>query len=240
MKRIAFLLLLLFIPVLSSDQGQLALAQKSVRTNDSGITYRMVRVRGTRILFPRLTSFRDRAIMNAVNRRIDELTAEFGCQGQGGRNATYKVRSRVEYTDKDVFSIYASADYYCGTAYPTNDNNISLTFDMKTGKEINFEELFKDYGADRQEIIKIIFADLLARGQRAAASGKPKEGNCEELYDLDTLESATYVYNFSKTGLSVQADWPHVMEACAERVTVPYSKLSKFAAPDGLLARVLK
>ncbi|MBA3767444.1 MAG: hypothetical protein H0W99_10725 [Acidobacteria bacterium] len=239
MKRITLLLFLLFIPVLSSDQRQIAMAQTG-RTNDGEIGYRMVRVRRTRILFPRLTSFRDRAIMNAVNRRIDELTAEFGCQGEGGKNATYKVRSRVEYTAKDIFSIYASSEYYCGTAYPTNDNNVSLTFDMKTGKTVNFEDLFKNYEADRQEIIKTIFAGLLARGARAAASGKPKDGNCEELYNLDTLESATYVFNFSKTGLSVQADWPHVMESCAERVAVPYTKLSKFAAPDGLLARVLK
>lgn len=239
MKRIILLLLLLFIPALSGAEHELASAQ-TVRTNEGGIGYRMTRVRRTRILFPRLTSFRDRAVMNAVNRRIDELTAEFGCQGEGGRSATFNVRSRVEYAARDIFSIYASEDYYCGTAYPTNDNNVSLTFDMKTGKLVNFEELFRNYDADRQEIIKTIFAGLLARGARAARSGKNNDGDCDQLYTLDTLESATYVYNFSKTGLSVQADWPHVMEACAERVTVPYAKLSKFAAPDGLLARVLK
>lgn len=239
MKRITLLLLLLFIPVLSGDQRQLALAQTG-KTNADGIGYRMVRVRRTGILFPRLTSFRDRAVMNAVNRRIDELTAEFGCQGEGGRSASFKVRSRVEYTDRDIFSIYASEDYYCGTAYPTNDNNVSLTFDMKTGKLVSFEELFRNYDADRQEIVKTIFAGLLARGERAARAGKTNDGDCDALYTLDTLESATYVFNFSKAGLSVQADWPHVMEACAERVTVPYAKLSKFAAPDGLLARVLK
>lgn len=239
MKRIALLLLFLFIPVLSTDQRGLTLAQTG-RTNDAPIGYRMTRVRRTRILFPRLTSFRDRAVMNAVNRRIDELTAEFGCQGEGGRSASFKVRSRVEYTDRDIFSIYASEDYYCGTAYPTNDNNVSLTFDMKTGKLVSFEELFRNYDADRQEIVKTIFAGLLARGERAARAGKTNDGDCDALYQLDTLESATYVYNFSKTGLSVQPDWPHVMEACAERVTVPYAKLSRFAAPDGLLARVLK
>jgi hypothetical protein len=57
---------------------------------------------------------------------------------------------------------------------------------------------------------------------------------------MDRFESFSIAFNFSKAGLSVQPDWPHVMEACAERVTVPYAKLSRFAAPDGLLARVLK
>ena len=239
MRFTALLLLIFFIPFFSPVQPRPVLAQ-TARTRDGGIVYRMTRVRRTRILFPRLTSFRDRAVMNAVNRRIDELTGEFGCQGEGGRNAYYKVRSRVEYTDRDIFSIYASSEYYCGGAYPTNDNNISLTFDMKTGKVVNFEDLFRNYDADRQEIVKTIFADLLARGARAARSGKSSEGDCEEVYQPDRLESSTFAFNFSKAGLSVQPDWPHVMEACAERVTVPYAKLAKFAAPDGLLARVLK
>lgn len=178
--------------------------------------------------------------MNAVNRRIDELTSEFGCQGEGGRSAYYKVRSRVEYTARDIFSIYASSEYYCGGAYPTNDNNVSLTFDMKTGKVVNFEDLFKNYEADRQEIVKIIFADLLARGARAPSSGNTDEGDCAEVYQLDRMESSTFAFNFSKAGLSVQPAWPHVIEACAERVTVPYAKLAKFAAPEGPLARVLK
>src|ERR1043165_8781039 len=120
MKRIKLLLLLFLLPALSGQQGRLALAQTGT-TNDGGIVYRMVRVRRTGILFPRLKSFRDRAVMNAVNRRIDELTGEFGCQGEGGRNAYYRVRSRVEYTARDIFSIYASSEYDCGGAYPTND-----------------------------------------------------------------------------------------------------------------------
>jgi hypothetical protein len=239
MKRTALLLLIFFITVLSGAQSQLALAQTG-RTNDAPIGYRMTRVRRTGILFPKLTAFRDRAVMNAVNRRIDELTGEFGCQGEGGRSAYYKVRSRVEYTARDIFSIYASSEYYCGGAYPTNDNNVSLTFDMKTGKLVNFEDLFKNYDADRQEIVKTIFADLLARGERAARAGNSSEGDCEEVYQLDRLESSTFAFNFSKAGLSVQPDWPHVIEACAERVTVPYAKLAKFAAPEGPLARVLK
>lgn len=239
MKRIVLLLLFLFIPFMSTAERRPVSAQ-TTRTNDGGPAYRMTRVRRTRILFPKLTAFRDRAIMNAVNRRIDELTGEFGCQGEGGRNGYYRVRSRVEYTARDIFSIYASSEYYCGGAYPTNDNNVSLTFDMKTGKLVNFEDLFKNYDADRQEIVKTIFADLLARGARAAGSGKADEGDCAEVYQIDRFESSSFAFNFSKAGLSVQPDWPHVMEACAERVTVPYAKLARFAAPGGLLARVLE
>ncbi|HEX8920076.1 MAG TPA: hypothetical protein VF766_01280 [Pyrinomonadaceae bacterium] len=239
MKLIA-LLLLLFVPVVPFVGGQPALSQ-TVRTQPSGeIGYQMARIRRTKMMFPKLTRFRDRAVLGAVNRQIDVLTRDFGCQDRG-RNNYFNLKSRVEYAAKDVFSIYASAEYFCGGAYPTNDSNNSLTFDMKTGKQVKFEELFKDYEADKREILGTIFASQIATATRRAASRKPDaEDDCEDLFQLDRLESSTYAFNFSRNGLSVQPEWPHVIEACAERVTVPYAKLMKFAAPNGVLARVLK
>jgi hypothetical protein len=146
----------------------------------------------------------------------------------------------VAYADKDIFSIYASAQYYCGGPYPTNDANISQTFDLRTGKQVQFGELFKDYEAEKREILKTIFATEVARAKRLAASGKAKEDSCETTYSLDNLEGSTFSFNFSSAGLQVQPSWPHVIEACAEIVTVPYSRLQRFAAPGGLLSRVTK
>jgi hypothetical protein len=208
------------------------------RQANSGIGYANARVRRTRIMYPRLTRFRDAKVMREVNRQIDASTREFNCGGQGG---SYKVRSKVTYAENDIFSIYASANYYCNTAYPTNDANVSQTFDLKTGKQLQFEELFENYETDRQEILKIIFAGEIARSEKLAASGKPKEETCEgdpDMYSLEHLEGSTYSFNFSRAGLQVQPQWPHVIEACAEIVTVPYSKLRKFAKPDGILSRV--
>jgi hypothetical protein len=238
--KLIVLLLLLFVPVVPFGGGQTALHAQTGRTQTSGeIGYQMARVRRTKMVFPRLTRFRDRAVLSAVNRQIDVLTRDFGCDR--GRNNYYNLKSRVEYAAKDVFSIYASAEYFCGGAYPTNDSNNSVTFDMKTGKQIKFEELFKNYEADKREILGTIFASQIAVAARRAASRKPEaEDDCEDLFQLDRLESSTYAFNFSGNGLSVQPEWPHVIEACAERVTVPYAKLMKFAAPNGVLARVLK
>lgn len=181
-------------------------------------------------------------MLNSVNRQIDVLTRDFGCEGRV-RSNYFNLKSRVEYAAKDVFSIYASAEYFCGGAYPTNDSNNSITFDMKTGKQVKFEELFKNYEADKREILGMIFASQIASAARIASGAANKEEDCAgqpDIYTIDNFESSSYAFNFSKNGLSVQPEWPHVIEACAERVTVPYAKLSKFAAPDGVLARVLK
>ena len=244
--HLRFLAALLFAAPLLYFAGEGAQEEargSSQQARQGSIGYANVRVRRTRILFPRLTRFRDAKVMREVNRQIDAATREFGCEGQGGKNSYYKVKSKVTYADNDVFSIYASAEYYCNTAYPTNDANISQTFDLRTGKLIQFEELFKSYERDRQEILRAIFAEEIARSEKLAASGKPREETCEgdpELYSLERLEGSSYSFNFSSAGLQVQPQWPHVIEACAKIVTVPYSKLERFAAPGGLLSRVKK
>lgn len=216
---------------------QLALSQTGQASGAIG--YASVPVRRTGIRFPRLMRFRDQRVMREVNRQIDEFTKDFGCSG---KDSYYKVRSKVAYAGKDIFSIYASAQYYCGGPYPTNDDNISQTFDLRTGKKVSFEELFNSYETNKREILKTIFATQVARAEKAAASGKNTEDSCEgpDLYSLDNLEGSTFAYNFSSAGLQVQPSWPHVVEACAEIVTVPYSRLAGFAAPNGLLARMSK
>jgi hypothetical protein len=210
-------------------------------TND--IHYRMSPVGDSQIRFPRLTAYKDITTMNRVNAQIDELSKEFGCSAPYGKDEWYKVFSRVEYTAKDILSIYASANYNCGGPYPTNDANMSLTFDLRTGKKVQFVELFRSYDANKDQILKIIFARQLARTEKLLAAGKKSDesSNCEEDSDLFTLEilrGSEYAYNFSDKGLAVQPRWPHVVEACAERVTVPYQQLKEFAAPNGILARI--
>ncbi len=216
----------------------------SVQHSASGDSIGYVRapVRRTGIRFPRLSRYRNRVIMRQVNSRIDELTSEFGCEDPG-KNTSFRVRSAVEYAEHDIFSIYATAEYYCGTAYPTNDANYSITFDLRTGKEVKFGELFEDYDNDSEEILKLIFAEQISRNKQVAASGQAKENTCDgdpEMYSMNHLNGTTFAFNFSKNGLRVQPEWPHVIESCAELVTVPYQSLKKFARPHGLLARVMK
>ena len=223
--------------VLSAGASQ----EKGLKTTND-IHYRMSPVGDTQIRFPRLIAYKDVTVMNRVNAQVDEVSKEFGCPAPRGKDDWYKVLSRVEYGAEDIFSIYASANYYCGGPYPTKDENMSLTFDLRTGKQIQFAELFGSYDANKDQILKVIFAKQLARTEKLLAAGKKSDENCEEnsdLFTLETLRHSEYAYNFSERGLAVQPRWPHVVEACAERVTVPYQQLKEFAAPNGILARIL-
>ncbi|HEX6898737.1 MAG TPA: hypothetical protein VF789_03445 [Thermoanaerobaculia bacterium] len=181
-------------------------------------------------------------MLKAVNRQIDDAVADVGCSDDPAvRDKTLDVKSDVRFTDADIFSVYISASYFCGL-YPENDDNRSLTFDLRTGKAVAFEALFQDYEKDKTRILKTIFSKQVAEAERAKAQGKEDGDSCEDspsLFALDHLQDSTYFFNFTPRGLEVQPAWPHVIEACAERVTVPYEQLREFVAPGGLLERVL-
>ncbi|HKS30353.1 MAG TPA: hypothetical protein VJS44_21185 [Pyrinomonadaceae bacterium] len=228
--------LLIAAALLLSTVGAVEQSALAQTRGASGIGHAKMRVGRTRITFPRLTRYRDARVMREVNRQIAEATKDFAV-GCTGKNKYFTVRSKVAYADRDIFSIYASSQYWCGGPYPTNDDNISQTFDLRTGKLVAFSELFRNYEADRQEILRTIFGARIEAGERVKASGK-EDDNCDGPYAMDQLEGTTFNYNFSATGLQIQPSWPHVIEACADIVTVPYSKLQRFAAPDGILARM--
>ncbi|HEX8177735.1 MAG TPA: hypothetical protein VF543_21780 [Pyrinomonadaceae bacterium] len=220
----------------TGSASQPALSQ--TRGAGGGIGYAKTRVGRSRILYPRLTRYRDARIMREVNRQIAAATKEFTAAGCTGKDSYFRVRSRVAYADRDIFSIYASSQYYCGGPYPTNDDNISQTFDLRTGKLVEFSGLFRNYEADKQAILRTIFGARIESAERIKASGRDTDDNCDAPYTMDTLEGTTFNYNFSGAGLQIQPSFPHVIEACADIVTIPYSKLQRFAAPDGILSRM--
>lgn len=216
-----------------------ARAQTTARAvSDGTIGYAMTQVRGKRIRFPRLTRYRDTTIMRRVNRELDAFTREFGCE-KTNRDSYYDVRSAVTYAASDIFSIYASEEYYCGTAYPTNDANNSMTFDLRTGKRVTFEGLFANHTRDSRRILRTIFAKQIANSERLVAANTQGD-ECDtdpEMFSLAHLESSSFAFHLGANGLVVQPEWPHVIEACAELVTVPYARIRQFAASGGVLAR---
>jgi hypothetical protein len=234
------LCILLALVLFESMPAATGTISQSPGSGSRGIGFVKTRVRNTGILFPKLSKFRDRRILSNVNRQIDQHTAEFGCEVKD-KKSYYRVRSNVDYAANDIFSVYASAQYYCGGPYPTNDSNLSITFDLRTGNKVEFKDLFANYDADKKEILKVIFARQHALSERRAAQGRPNEDDCESnpsIFGLENLEGSEYSFNFSREGLKIQPQWPHALETCAQLVVVPYTRLTRFAAPGGLLARL--
>jgi hypothetical protein len=210
-------------------------------TGKGGLATRMVRVTANRFQVPHLAHYPDPRILEQVNRQIDETVADMGCAEPGQIDKTLKVKSAVKLAAREVFSVYISGSYFCG-AYPENDDVRSITFDLRTGKPVSFEALFKNYDLDKKIILSTIFARQVQEAIKHPDPGTLNEdASCAQapwLYALDALESSDYTFNLTNRGLEVQPIWPHVIQACAQRVTIPYSRLKKFAAPDGLITRL--
>ena len=205
------------------------------------IPYTMVRHPVTRVVMPRLTA-PGTPQARAVDAQLDSAAAEMNCGGAveaDGQKTWFEYTSRVSYAADGVFSVYVRESYYCGGPSLTNGANFSLTFDLGTGEQVAFEELWADWERDGQAIARALFPAQTARADsvgRGVVTPDPDDA-CWEMYDAEELATGHYLrYTFSDSGLVVELDPPQVMKACGEVVTVPYARLRPFAG--GILARV--
>jgi len=125
------------------------------------IAWKMVKVRHGRFQAPHLTRYRDPKVVKSVNRQIDAIIADLGCGPEKEGKDGLEIGTSVKLAARDIFSVYISGSYFCGT-YPENDDKRSTTFDLRTGRPVEFEGLFKDYTRDRRAILSTIFADQVA------------------------------------------------------------------------------
>ncbi|HEX8386103.1 MAG TPA: hypothetical protein VF576_07965, partial [Rubricoccaceae bacterium] len=111
------------------------------------VEVRTVRDATTGVSLPRVTLSGRPDAERLVNASLDSLSASLTCQdvGPNAADTSYTVRSSVAYAADDVLSVSVHASYYCGGAYPTNDANLSATYDLTTGARVPFEALFRDY-----------------------------------------------------------------------------------------------
>jgi hypothetical protein len=143
----------------------------------------------------------------------------------------YRSRASVTYAANDVLSVSVHVAYNCGGAYPTNDANASVTYDLRSGEQIPFEMLFADYRLDKARIVRVLLPALRATGMAVSEA-------CSGVLTVKNLSDYGFAYSLSRAGLTVQPRFPHVIEACSQEATVPFRHLKAFARADGLLKRV--
>ena len=184
---------------------------------------------------PRVTLPGRPNVERRVNASLDSLSASLRCEDVGANAAdtSFDTRASAAYAGDDVLSVSVHASTYCGGAYPTNDANLSVTYDLATGRKVPFEALWRDYAADRTAIDGVLTASL----QPAATEGD-LTSECASLFEPEPMASTTFAYTLTASGIAVQPEYPHVMEACAVEATIPYASVRAFAADGGVLARV--
>lgn len=137
----------------------------------------------------------------------------------------------VRFADREIFSVERHVSYD-GTNHSINDEKVSMNFDLKTGKEVKFSNLFQNYDASKEAIQKIIAKFLpTARGNNYGPSACREHWTEEELSEFPA-------YYFLGQNIVIQSTFPHALEVCDFAITLPAKELLTFASPTSLLRRV--
>jgi hypothetical protein len=207
-------------------------AQASQPGNDA-VTYELSLRSPSGAVLPRVRLPDRQAVAVKVNQELEALASRLRCL-EGTKHLSplaYRSRASVTYASNDVLSVSIHAAYDCGGAYPTGDANASVTYDLRTGKRVPFEMLFENYRRDEARIVRALLPALRAAGMAVSKA-------CSRVLTAENLSTYGFAYSLSQVELTVQPDFPHVIAACSQEVTVPYGRLKAFVRADGVLARV--
>jgi hypothetical protein len=176
----------------------------------------------------------------AFNRRIVALAqkriAEFEpVDGKGSFDTNYDVL----FGTNEVISVEMAEYYYAGGAHP-DGSFWSLTYDLKSNKELKFEDLFKPNSDYKSVIAKYVIADIDKRADAIEEDGARRENRKpvkrdDPIVSEDQLDELSG-WALSPKGLVVYYDLPHVI-AVFDKTLVPYGVVKPYLDPTGPAAR---
>ena len=173
--------------------------------------------------YPRLYDFPDKEVLKKVNTQIDESIKNLRCfNGEG----SYSTTTEVTFSKANIFSIKAISSWYCGGAYPTDDENLSMTFDLKTGNRIGFSSLFTDYGKNEDAIISAALHSLVYGHE------------CSSVLSVERLARLHLNMYITEEGVIVQPSLPHAIAACSRAVRASLHRAREYIPRGGVLRRI--
>jgi hypothetical protein len=207
--------------------------------------------------YPRLTRFPDSALMGKVNVKLEALEKKnhdgyrqcIGDLRAAKRKAdadAYWVDIKVGYLSRHYLSLEIHSEGYCGGAYPWSGSS-PVTFDLSTGDQIDWMKAFLPSfwtgGVNRLYRKHYPWTGIdQAAFEKSVAKGEATEDdNCKEMIDgqqnFQTRQSAIFRLQNGR-GLMLQPDFPHVVQNCAEEVTLPVSELKPYLRDPTLAAEL--
>lgn len=234
MKKL-FLLALIFIFNVSFAQD-IKIINKEIKDSSAQLRYY------TSAIYPQLDGMKDTDIQKKINTKIKETMMK-GINDFVKDMSEWDVKdipadfnSEIEYNytsyllNKDIFSFsFDVFSFYAGAAHP-NHWTISMNFDLKKGKQIEFKELFKPEVKYLDKISKYCIEDL-----KLQARMNEYEFDDFMLQDGAGAKDSNFMnYNFIQRGLQITFDpysvAPYVMGT--QYVFIPYMAVYEFMSDD--------
>lgn len=183
------------------------------------------------------------AKINAALRREDDraIAAAADCrtsfkEAQGKDPEDGWTRSAdVTMAGPRYLAIVVSDSYYCGGPYPNDGLRSDFVYDVTTGRPVDWTRLFPkgatgklDSAADGAQLGLIVWPELMRRVKAGA------DADCRAALE-DTEDTGFTVGLDARSGelVAVPAEFPHVIQACADAIRLPVAELRKLGfAPE--------
>lgn len=196
------------------------------KSENSDIKYKMVRGEFGTYTYPQVVSFGnvDKKIVDGVNKNLGSYFGELGCEDD------FQAHIQVQYARNGIFSVLGQSMEEACSENTTNASGYyytSITFDLRTGEEISFTDLFINYTAQEDKILSLIY-----KQQIADSVDHPSACN-----SLEMLRETSHDYEFSTTTrtLLVTPQYPFLSRACVDSARVSIDSLLPFLKKDSFL-----
>ncbi len=158
------------------------------------------------------------------------LKAFYECNRQSlsgfAQEGEYSQRVEPTLWTSRFLVVTTSENDSCGGAHPSFGQT-SQIWDLQSGKIVDIVPWFTPDALDPAEHTA---TDKLQRVILAASA--PSDADCK-----DALETShAYIIRPAKAGMVFVPDLPHVVQACADDIVVPYGKVQPFLSPAGKAA----
>ncbi|MBI5420946.1 MAG: hypothetical protein HZA35_01390 [Parcubacteria group bacterium] len=216
-------------------------------TDQKEIHYTLITAPNGKYTYPIVADYSDREAMDKVNQTLSGIFKNFGCdesdsdiaQALSDGKASWDIKVSVDYAKNNIFSIRERGSYYCGGMYPTNTVSDGLIFDMKSGEQVRFQNLFKNYEMDKDNIINTVYGDMIMTAKDLTINDTER-GACADSYTSESLTSIDHSYSFSPSvkTITIKPDFPPAAEGCSKEFEIPIQKLLPFIDANSIVNRI--
>ena len=174
--------------------------------------------------FPRVSGLDDKAIEAQVNKQLaNRERADRASRADCLRayishgKPSYSELIRLAYLSPRLLSIDVRTSYLCGSPYPNDDIPYPVTFDLTTGRELDWHLFFTDEflnpPADRPSLLLNLYL-------RHA----PPSEDCSDVVNDRNLTFAFWL-DSARHSLMVRPNLSHVSQACATIAAIPFAEV---------------
>jgi len=233
------------ISVISGPDNALAV---DAPTSAAGVAAAPMHSEGGKPVYPRLTAFPNAAVMAKVNAALakqeaDDRDTRSDCiktvlEAKDKPDAdTYRTDIRVTYLSARYLSVNVVSSYYCEGPYPTAGAESPLTFDLTTGEPIDWKAVLKPGFLPPDDGEDSAHPSSLAKIYKARyRKTDPADDDCRVAVADPSWSFSPTLWLSAKEGLVVQPDFPHVIAACADNLSLSAADLAPYVKTAAFLA----